>query len=32
VINWAAAGHLPGPRTMGGELRFRRDDIIKLLQ
>jgi excisionase family DNA binding protein len=31
VINWAAAGKLPSLRTIGGHLRFRRDDVMKLL-
>jgi excisionase family DNA binding protein len=31
VINWAAAGKLPSTRTLGGHLRFRTDDILKLL-
>lgn len=31
VINWAAAGKLPSLRTIGGHLRFRRDDVMRLL-
>jgi excisionase family DNA binding protein len=31
VINWAAAGKLPSLRTIGGHLRFRRDDVLRLL-
>jgi excisionase family DNA binding protein len=31
VINWAAGGKLPSLRTVGGHLRFRRDDIARLL-
>ena len=31
VINWAAAGKLPCLRTIGGHLRFRRDDVMRLL-
>jgi len=31
VINWAAAGKLPSLRTIGGHLRFRRDDVLHLL-
>ncbi|MGH9115805.1 MAG: helix-turn-helix domain-containing protein [Acidimicrobiales bacterium] len=31
VINWAAAGKLPSLRTVGGHLRFRRDDVLRLL-
>ena len=31
VINWAAAGKLPSLRTMGGHLRFRREDVMRLL-
>jgi excisionase family DNA binding protein len=31
VINWAAAGKLPSLRTIGGHLRFRREDVMKLL-
>ena len=31
VINWAAAGKLPSLRTIGGHLRCRRDDVMKLL-
>jgi excisionase family DNA binding protein len=31
VINWAAAGKLPSLRTIGGHLRFRRDEVISLL-
>ncbi len=31
VINWAATGKLPSVRTLGGHLRFRRDEILKLL-
>jgi excisionase family DNA binding protein len=31
VINWAAAGKLPSLRTIGGHLRFRREDVIRLL-
>jgi excisionase family DNA binding protein len=31
VINWAAAGKLPSLRTIGGHLRFRRDDVMNLL-
>jgi excisionase family DNA binding protein len=31
VINWAAAGKLPSLRTIGGHLRFRRDDVLALL-
>jgi excisionase family DNA binding protein len=31
VINWAAAGKLPSLRTMGGHLRFRREDVMSLL-
>lgn len=31
VINWAAAGKLPSLRTIGGHLRFRRDDVLSLL-
>lgn len=31
VINWAAAGKLPSLRTMGGHLRFRREDVMALL-
>jgi excisionase family DNA binding protein len=29
VINWAAAGKLPSLRTIGGHLRFRRDDVMR---
>jgi excisionase family DNA binding protein len=28
VINWAAAGKLPSLRTIGGHLRFRREDVL----
>jgi len=31
VINWAASGKLPSLRTIGGHLRFRRDDVMRLL-
>jgi excisionase family DNA binding protein len=31
VINWAAAGKLPSLRTIGGHLRFRSEDVHKLL-
>jgi excisionase family DNA binding protein len=31
VINWAAAGKLPSLRTIGGHLRFRRDDVMRLV-
>lgn len=31
VINWAASGKLPALRTIGGHLRFRRDDVMALL-
>jgi excisionase family DNA binding protein len=31
VINWAAAGKLPSLRTIGGHLRFRREDVLDLL-
>jgi excisionase family DNA binding protein len=31
VINWAAGGKLPSLRTIGGHLRFRRDDVMRLL-
>jgi excisionase family DNA binding protein len=31
VINWAAAGKLPSLRTIGGHLRFRREDVLRLL-
>jgi excisionase family DNA binding protein len=31
VINWAAAGKLPSLRTIGGHLRFRREDVARLL-
>lgn len=31
VINWASAGKLPSLRTIGGHLRFRRDDVMRLL-
>lgn len=31
VINWASAGKLPSLRTIGGHLRFRRDDVLRLL-
>ncbi|HWG74245.1 MAG TPA: helix-turn-helix domain-containing protein [Acidimicrobiales bacterium] len=31
VINWAASGKLASLRTMGGHLRFRRDDVVALL-
>lgn len=31
VINWAAAGKLPSLRTIGGHLRFRREDVLLLL-
>jgi excisionase family DNA binding protein len=31
VINWAAAGKLPCLRTIGGHLRFRREDVHRLL-
>jgi excisionase family DNA binding protein len=31
VINWAAAGKLPSLRTVGGHLRFRREDVLRLL-
>src|SRR5579875_3610944 len=31
VINWAAAGKLPSLRTIGGHLRFRREDVMELL-
>jgi excisionase family DNA binding protein len=31
VINWAAAGKLPSLRTIGGHLRFRREDVLQLL-
>jgi excisionase family DNA binding protein len=31
VINWAAAGKLPCLRTIGGHLRFRREDVMRLL-
>lgn len=31
VINWAAAGKLPSLRTVGGHLRFRREDVMQLL-
>lgn len=31
VINWAAASKLPSLRTVGGHLRFRRDDVFALL-
>lgn len=31
VINWAASGKLPSLRTIGGHLRFRREDVASLL-
>jgi excisionase family DNA binding protein len=31
VINWAATGKLPSLRTIGGHLRFRREDVLRLL-
>jgi excisionase family DNA binding protein len=31
VINWAAAGKLPSLRTIGGHLRFRREDVLRLV-
>lgn len=31
VINWAAASKLPSLRTVGGHLRFRREDVLALL-
>jgi excisionase family DNA binding protein len=31
VINWAAAGKLPCLRTIGGHLRFRREEVLRLL-
>jgi excisionase family DNA binding protein len=31
VINWAASGKLSSLRTVGGHLRFRRDDVLRLL-
>lgn len=31
VINWAASGKLPSLRTIGGHLRFRREDVLELL-
>ena len=31
VINWAASGKLASLRTMGGHLRFRRDEVAALL-
>ncbi len=31
VINWAASGKLPSLRTIGGHLRFRREDVLGLL-
>jgi excisionase family DNA binding protein len=31
VINWAAAGKLPCLRTIGGHLRFRREEVFRLL-
>ncbi len=31
VINWAASGKLPSLRTIGGHLRFRRDDVLRSL-
>ncbi|MHB1534803.1 MAG: MerR family transcriptional regulator [Acidimicrobiales bacterium] len=31
VINWAAAGKLPCMRTIGGHLRFRSEDVQRLL-
>jgi excisionase family DNA binding protein len=31
VINWAATGKLPCLRTIGGHLRFRREDVLRLL-
>ncbi len=31
VINWAASGKLPSLRTIGGHLRFRREDVLNLL-
>ncbi len=31
VINWAASGKLPSLRTIGGHLRFRSDDVYRLL-
>jgi excisionase family DNA binding protein len=32
VINWAAAGKLPSLRTIGGHLRFRREDVTLLVK
>jgi excisionase family DNA binding protein len=31
VINWAAADKLPSLRTIGGHLRFHREDVLELL-
>lgn len=32
VHNWVAAGRIPSMRTVGGHLRFRRDEIVALLE
>jgi len=31
VINWAASAKLASIRTAGGHLRFRREDVMRLL-
>jgi excisionase family DNA binding protein len=32
VVNWAAAGKLSSLRTVGGHLRFRREEVLRLLR
>lgn len=32
VTRWAARGEVPSFRTVGGHRRFRRDDILPLLE
>ncbi len=32
VVRWAAEGHIPSLVTLGGHRRFKREEILELLQ